>query len=110
MFRSLLCILLLLVLVPAVTGWAGDSCCPPDESRCGSACGEMPLDSRQAADHDHNDPGHQQALCGCDCHAMFLSAAPVPLAALSCMGLLETSDPPIPSNAHLSDIYRPPLA
>jgi hypothetical protein len=102
--------LLLFVLVPALTGWAGDSCCPPDESRCGSACGEAPHDAGRPDDHDRTDPGHQQALCGCACHAPFTTAGRMPLDLPGFLGRFEPQPHPDHSIAHFSDIFRPPLA
>lgn len=102
--------LLLFVLVPAMTGWAGDSCCPPDDSRCGAACGEQSHDDGQAAGHERTDPGHQQALCSCACHAMFSAAGQAPLDVPTLLGRLEPQSIRNHSNAHLSDIFHPPLA
>jgi hypothetical protein len=108
--KSLHIILLLIVLVPALTGWAGDRCCPPDPSPCGASCGEVPHGSPRDAAHENSDPGHQQAVCGCSCHALSLNVATIPLSAPLCLGTLDPQDAGDPSSAHLSEIFRPPLA
>ena len=107
--RSLQAVLLVLMLLPALTGWAGDACCPSDEP-VHAACGDCPDPPAGGPGHEDTDPGHQQALCGCACHALLTAPAPAAPDAPAFHGLLETQFQTDPSNEHLSAVYRPPLA
>ncbi len=108
--KSLPIILLLLVLAPALTGWAGDTCCSADASRCGTSCPEGNTPNPDPGADNHADPGHQQGACGCDCHALWMNHHPLSPGSAPRLGTLDLQDSEDPSNAHLSEIFRPPLA
>jgi hypothetical protein len=112
MFRKTLVVLLALVLLPSLTGWAGDRCCPTGEAACASPCGDghAVRGGPAPGGHEDADPGHQQALCGCACHALCTSAAPASLDAPTLQGRTEPMRHPDLSKAHRTAVFRPPIA
>lgn len=114
--RSIFTALLLLLLLPAMTGWSGDNCCPRPEEAAGQGCaaaGVCPSSSAGGEPSADGDDGssHRSVVCSCvSCEILFAHASLPALEGPDRFGRIVFDSIGGPQTAFLSEIFRPPLA